>query len=167
MRLTAFPPLADRNAKLLILGSMPGARSLEENRYYAHPRNAFWQIVSDCYGGSRDNYAEITQRLLDAGVALWDVLLHCERPGSLDAHIKQDTIVCNDFEQFLTAHQSIENILFNGKTALHLFEKHIKPEPFFSNLQTQPKLHSLPSTSPAMAAMSYPEKLAIWRRHLF
>ncbi len=166
MRLTAFPPLAEKNAKTLILGSMPGVRSLEENRYYAHPRNAFWQIISDCFGGSRDNYAEITNHLLEAKLALWDVLLHCERPGSLDTNIKRDTIVCNDFEAFLSKHRSIHTVLFNGKTAQALFKKHVQNQPFFLQLEPKPVLHGLPSTSPAMASLSYAEKLAIWRSHL-
>ncbi len=166
MRLTAFPPIADANAKILILGSMPGAQSLTENRYYAHPRNSFWRIVCDCVGKATDDYEERTRILREAQWALWDVLLHCERPGSLDANIRNKTIVCNDFERFLSAHTSIRTILFNGKAAEAIFKKHVKTALFFQRLKVKPELHCLPSTSPAMASMSYEQKLVIWRQHL-
>jgi len=164
MRLTAFPPIADANAKILILGSMPGAQSLTENRYYAHPRNSFWRIVCDCVGKAtddyEDDYEERTRILREAQWALWDVLLHCERPGSLDASIKSKTIVCNDFEGFLSEHGSITTILFNGKAAETMFKKHVE------TLKVKPELYCLPSTSSAMASMSYEQKLAAWQKHL-
>lgn len=166
MRLTAFPPLAGNDARILILGSMPGARSLAENRYYAHPRNAFWRIICDCAGEVTDDYDERKRLLLEAQWAVWDVLLHCERPGSLDANIDTKTIVCNDFEEFLSSHQSIKTILFNGKAAKTMFNKHIKNNAFFSSLKAKPELHYLPSTSPAMASMSYEQKLLVWRSYL-
>ena len=37
----SFKPSIDNNSKILILGSMPGIKSLEEQQYYAHPQNRF------------------------------------------------------------------------------------------------------------------------------
>lgn len=81
-----FNPITNQSAKILILGSMPGVKSLEANEYYAHPRNAFWPIMNAIFGF--DAALPYTQRiaaLKAANVALWDVLQQCERTGSLDS----------------------------------------------------------------------------------
>lgn len=159
---TGFPPVADANSRVLVLGSMPGIMSLERQQYYAQPRNAFWPIMGELFGIAHDlDYARRLQGLLDSGVALWDVLRSCERRGSLDAKIDMKTAITNDFSGFFSAHPRIDRVFFNGATAARVFARRISPE-----LQEAGGgsigLIRLPSTSPAHAAMPYQEKLRRW-----
>jgi double-stranded uracil-DNA glycosylase len=156
----SFPPIADKNARLLILGSIPGKASLEAGEYYAHPRNQFWRIIAELLAtGPLIDYPSKTQALLDAHIALWDVMHSCFRAGSLDAAINKNSIVTNDFKAFLAKHPHINQVFFNGATAEQAFRRLILP-----NL-TKPtlRLHRLPSTSPAHAALSFQQKLLDWR----
>ena len=83
-----FPPIASPDARILILGSMPGRASLAAGQYYAHPRNAFWPIMGSLldFDASRDYPARV-DALKVAGIAVWDILDSCHRPGSLDSAI--------------------------------------------------------------------------------
>src|SRR5690606_29512 len=113
-----FPPLLAPGARVLILGSMPGAASLRAQAYYAHPRNAFWPIMGALYGFEpAAPYDVRCAALTSAGVAVWDVLQACERPGSLDAAIVADSRVANDFSGLFAQQPTIRRILFNGATA--------------------------------------------------
>ena len=63
--------------------------------------NAFWSIMSMLYGFNHElDYRGRKEMLMENGVAVWDVLQSCKRLGSLDANIKQSTIVTNDFACF-------------------------------------------------------------------
>jgi len=155
-----FPPVARASARILVLGSLPGARSLAEQEYYAHPQNVFWPLMNEIFG-IRGNYADRCRGLMDNRVALWDVLQASVRPGSLDADIRVDTAVANDFGAFLAKYPGIERIAFNGKKAEALFMRMV-PHDLHAHL----KLVGLPSTSPAYAAMSYSGKLSAWRTGL-
>jgi double-stranded uracil-DNA glycosylase len=154
-----FPPVAAAGARVLILGSMPGRVSLDAVRYYAHPRNAFWRIMGDLFGaGPELPYEERLDKLMARGIALWDVIAACERYGSLDADIVAGSVQANDFTAFLAEYPSIEHIYFNGTAAEAAFQRHVLP----GLGAPPPRLHRLPSTSPAHAARGYAEKLAAW-----
>ncbi len=156
----SFPPVADSSARVLILGSMPGAVSLAAHEYYAHPRNAFWRIMGDLIGAGTDlPYARRLEKLKAAGIALWDVIAECHRPGSLDSAIVGESVVANDFSAFLAVHRSIRHVFFNGGAAETKFRRHVLPQ--VKNLGLN--YCRLPSTSPAHAARGYAEKLAAWR----
>ena len=158
---TGFPPVARADAEILILGSLPGQRSLAERRYYAHPQNAFWRIMADVFGIAGD-YAGRCAGLVEARVALWDVLERSVRPGSLDAAIRLSTARPNDFEAFFARHPRIDRVGLNGKKAALLFEKRVLPA-----LSRPPaEIVPLPSTSPAHAAMPYAGKRRYWRAFL-
>ncbi len=153
-RLRSFPPVADHNAKILILGSMPGIKSLNENEYYAHQRNDFWKIMGKLVSAHPDlPYEQRLEVLKQAGLALWDVLQSCSREGSLDANIKHEQ--ANDFATFFENHPLITHVYFNGAKAEQSFKKFVLKKQMLPEL----KLHRLPSTSPAHAGMRYEEKL--------
>ena len=160
--ITCFPPVAAADARLLILGSIPGRESLRQQQYYAHPRNAFWPIIMEVFGAAPDlAYSERLRLLTDHGIALWDVIDQCRRPTSLDSDIDPVSVQVNDFARFLAAHRHIATICFNGTTAEATFRRRILP---FLDLQHRTlALLRLPSTSPANAGCSYADKLARWR----
>ncbi len=166
--LSALAPIENPAARTLILGSMPGAASLQAQQYYAHPQNAFWPIMLAMHGDDRLTATEFTYEnriklIKNNGIALWDVLQECIRPGSLDARIVLNSAVCNDFEQFLQQHPRLRTIAFNGKTAEQLFRKRVAPN---LTLDRQIQLVGLPSSSPAMATLSRAEKIARWKSSL-
>jgi len=155
---TGFPPVARRDARVLVLGSLPSERSLVERQYYAHPQNAFWPIMRELVGAT-GTYEERCERLLEARIALWDVLKQSVRPGSMDADIQLGASEANDFEGFMLDHREIGLICFNGKKAEQMFHKFVQQETIRSELRYE----ALPSTSPAYASMPFAEKLNKWR----
>lgn len=158
--ISSFAPIADRSARVLILGSIPGIASLQANQYYAHPRNGFWRIVGELIGFDAEaDYPARAQALIDAGIALWDVVESCHRPGSLDADIAKDSVVVNDFAGFFRDHPAIREVFFNGAAAELAFRRHVVPKVAVEGL----RLMRLPSTSPANAGLSHAQKLAAWR----
>jgi len=148
---------------------MPGEVSLSTQRYYAHPRNAFWWIVSQIFDfpdtdiAAPLNYSERVHHLETVGVAVWDVLYDCQRDGSLDSNIQPDSERANDFFAFFDANPSIRLIGFNGAAAKRIFMRHC--DSVFEHFQTLDWVQ-LPSTSPAYAAMPRSKKLEIWRSNL-
>ena len=157
-----FAPIADSNAVVLILGSMPSTRSLDAHQYYAHPHNSFWPIMSALFANGQSlDYKHKQQLLHRHKIALWDVLNRCHRKGSLDSSINDDSIVVNDFNQFFTEHPSIEAVYFNGTRAQQEYNKRVlaRLDARFSAIRYQ----RLPSTSPAMASLSFEQKLQQWK----
>lgn len=162
--LYGFPPIARATARILVLGSMPGVASLRAGEYYAHPHNRFWPIMGEILGfDAGAPYARRKAALMKAGIALWDVVASCEREGSLDASIAEDSIVANDFAGFLAAHRRIARVCFNGRKAEAAWRRHVLPQ-----WAVPPALEYrlLPSTSPAHAGMGYRSKLRHWRQAL-
>ena len=159
-RRRSFAPVADGSVTRLILGSMPGEASLRAGQYYAHPRNLFWRILGEILGMDPGmSYASRVGALLSEGIALWDVLDSCIRPGSMDAAIEMDSVIVNDFKTFFARHPQVRRVYFNGSTAERCYRRWVSPL-----LPAVPLIcERLPSTSPAHAAMSYEKKLAAWR----
>jgi len=156
-----FSPVVGGNARVLILGSLPGRRSLEAGQYYAQPHNAFWRIMRMLVGaGPELEYEARLERLRIAGIALWDVLAAGQRPGSLDASIVKATAVVNDFTSLFEREPNIELICFNGRTAEALFSRRVVPS--LTPAQSRITRLGLPSTSPAYASMPFAEKLERW-----
>jgi len=142
---------------VLVLGSMPGAASLLAGQYYAHRQNRFWPFMGVLVGAHPAlPYAQRLQRLGSAGIAVWDVIAHCRREGSLDTSIRDETV--NDFEPFLAQHPGVSTVLFNGAKAETTFLRRV-PTLAGGELRHQ----RLPSTSPANASQTDAAKLAAWR----
>ncbi len=159
-----FEAAADDHAQVLILGSLPGQVSLQQGEYYANPLNAFWTIMGNICGASRDlPYPSRLRRFNACGIALWDVCASAQRPGSLDA--KLSNIETNDFGSFLARHPGIGLICFNGSTASRLYFRRVLPGllPPYAAIRRE----VLPSTSPAHAAMPFQQKLSRWREVLY
>ena len=98
-RVRSFEPIVGHQPRILILGSMPGTASLHATQYYAHPRNAFWPIISELFDLPSGDYETRAALLARKGVAVWDVLKTCFRAGSLDSAIDDRTIVVNDLDR--------------------------------------------------------------------
>ena len=154
-RIEAFEPIFGENPKILILGSMPSVKSLENMEYYGHGRNQFWRIMGDLFGFKRDDdYGLRKRRIIENKIAVWDVIGSCERKGSLDRDIKNAKY--NDIIGFIKDNPSIEKIVLNGGKAGAIYRKR-----FAAHL---PHLESLVlySTSPANA-IPYERKYAQWK----
>lgn len=155
MKSFSFAPISNKQANILILGTMPGTKSLELNQYYGHNQNNFWKFMFNIFNEDFSNDYETKKALLQKNkIALWDVLQFCDRVGSLDSAIKNE--IANDFETFLKQHPNIKTILFNGQKAAAFFKKYVQ-------LKNQYQLITLPSTSPANAAKTYQSKLDEWK----
>jgi len=162
---TSFAAIENEDAQILILGSMPGVESLKQQRYYAHPRNAFWPIMSTLFELAEElSYQQRCVNLISNKIALWDVLRSCQRQGSLDSNIESSSIITNNFTEFLQAHRAIKLIAFNGAKAEQLFNKYVLPT--LTDNQLRITRTRLPSTSPAHAAMSFQQKCAQWQQVL-
>jgi hypoxanthine-DNA glycosylase len=170
-RLRGFPPIERADARVLILGTMPGAASLAAARYYAHRRNAFWPIMEALlHWPAGADYETRTGWLRDAGIALWDVLRECHREGSLDTAIESDSMRLNDFVGFFRAHRHIRCVACNGTAAERLFRAQALPalrqRLWSAGDAAEPVLLRLPSTSPAHAGRRLEAKLDAWREAL-
>ena len=160
-RIHGFPPISRADARILILGSMPSRESLARRQYYAHPRNAFWPIISALLEIGEAGYADRVGGVQARGVAVWDVLQACFRRGSLDSEIDNRTLVPNDFGPFFREHPAIRRVFFNGAKAESVYLKRVLPG-LPDGAAALPRLR-LPSTSPAHAALSLEQKTAAWR----
>lgn len=156
-----FAPISRPDARILILGSMPSRQSLAQQQYYAHPRNAFWPILTMLLEIETTTYDERAAQLTARGVAVWDVLQACYRSGSLDSAIDDRSVVTNDFPRFFREHPGVRNVYFNGGKAESLYRKHVLP--VLAGATAGLPLRRLPSTSPAHAGMSLEAKLLAWR----
>ena len=155
-RIYSFAPVVGESPRILILGSMPSVKSLEETQYYGHPRNAFWRIQAAMFEEEfTTNYDERILRLKRHGIAFWDSVSSCVRHGSLDSSITEE--IPNDIPRLLHENPTIGHIFFNGHAAENIFRKHHKSLKDFPSTR-------LPSTSPAAAAMTFEQKLEQWRR---
>ncbi len=152
--LTGFPPAMQADARLLILGSFPGEASLAAQQYYAHPRNQFWRLLSAVLDDDLAalGYAQRLARLAQHRIGLWDVIIACEREGSLDASIRRAQVA--DFSVLHQGFPELTTIAFNGKTS-----GRFAPQFEAAGFRTL----VLPSSSPANAQLSFEQKLVKWR----
>jgi len=112
-----LPPIAAPDARLFILGSLPGDASLAARQYYAHPTNQFWRLLGEAIGDDLTgiDYAARLERLAARRIGLWDVVASAKRPGSLDQAIREAQH--NQVQHLLTDYPSLRAIAFNGGSA--------------------------------------------------
>jgi hypoxanthine-DNA glycosylase len=148
-----LPPVAREDARLFILGSLPGDVSLAAQRYYAHPRNAFWRLVGRATGEDLQSldYAARLERLMANRIGLWDVVAHATRRGSLDQAIRGAGH--NPLADYLAGFEHVDAVAFNGTAAASAGRKLLQA--------TGLKLIDLPSSSPANTR-SIEEKASAW-----
>jgi hypoxanthine-DNA glycosylase len=158
----SFPPIVTPNARLLILGTLPGDASLRLQQYYGHPRNHFWPLVAAIFGEAVPaDYAGRVALLKRNRCALWDVLESAERAGSSDAAIRN--AVANPFAAFFADYPDIKTIAFNGQKARALFRRHVVKAGHV--LEQNFTTIDLPSSSP-LYTKPLDEKLGVWRAKL-
>jgi TDG/mug DNA glycosylase family protein len=147
-------PVGSADAKLLILGSLPGEASLAAQRYYAHPTNQFWRLLGGAIGEdlvARD-YEERLRRLAEREIALWDVVAEAQRQGSLDGAIRAATP--NQLADYVGTHPRLDTLAFNGRTAATIGRRALGERPGLTFVD-------LPSSSAALAR-PFAEKARAW-----
>ncbi len=150
-----FPPLYDKNSKILILGSFPSVKSREQNFFYGHPQNRFWKVVAKVLEKEIPTTIEEKREfLLSSNIALWDVIASCEITGSSDSSIKN--VVANDLTEILET-ANIKKIFVNGKTAEKYYNRYIKNK-------IGREAVCLPSTSPANAMWNVESLVEEWEK---
>ena len=150
----SFEPISNIHITVLILGTIPGVKSLQVGEYYANPTNKFWSIISTITKNEIPlTYADKKELLLKTGIGIWDVVHTADRKGSLDMHIKNAQP--NNLTDFIAAHQHLKTIAFNGKKAQVLFDRHFKRDKEINYL-------TLPSTSAAHTTMNFEKKCQLW-----
>ena len=155
-----FPPIIEATSRVLILGTMPGVESLRRQQYYANPRNQFWRILAAIFHSQvPETYTDRIALLHQKHLAVWDVLQHCERPGSLDQAIRNATP--NDFRELFKTYENLRVIVFNGQKAHALFEQGVLKQLGPKEIKL-PRL-LMPSTSPA-ATLPLSTKIERWQQ---
>lgn len=153
----SFKPSIDNNSKVLILGSMPGMKSLKEQQYYAHPQNRFWKVLGQICNVNTLQELDYSQKLtilLQNNIALWDTIKSCKREGSLDSDIQNE--IPNNIKKLLKKYPNIENICLNGNKSYSAFKK------YFPDLLQKYNCYRMPSTSPANAKYSLDRLVQEW-----
>lgn len=157
----SFKPSIDEHSTVLILGSMPGVKSLEEQQYYAHPQNRFWKVMASICNEPKlyeFAYDLKLKTLLNSNIALWDTIKSCKREGSLDSDIQNETP--NDIKGLLKNYPNIKIICLNGNKSYSAFKK------YFPDLLEKYNCHKMPSTSPANARYSLDILIKEWSKVL-
>jgi hypoxanthine-DNA glycosylase len=153
-RISSFPPIIDQESKILILGSVPGVKSLEKQEYYGHPQNKFWKIIFELFEVDfTENYVEKIEILKKNKIAVWDAIDTCERKGSLDSEIINEE--ANDIKNLLQTHPNIRAIFCNGGKSYKNLKKIL-------DKNSEIPVYLLPSTSP-LHTISFEKKLEDWK----
>ena len=153
----SFAPIADEDSRILILGSMPGIKSLEQQEYYAHPQNRFWRLLALLLDeAAPQDYAAKQALLYKHHVALWDTLGYCERDGSLDSNIKNEAP--NAVVELAGELPHLQAVVCNGGKAGAAFKKY-----FAKKMPERVQIFYLPSTSPANARLRLEDLAEQWQ----
>jgi hypoxanthine-DNA glycosylase len=151
---SALPPIISPESRILILGSMPGEKSLASQQYYANRGNHFWKLMFSVFDEPFSfDYGDRLRLLIKHQIALWDVLAYCEREGSLDSKIKNES--ANDFNYFFEKYPNIAHVLFSSQAAEKYYDRYAARDQRVS-------YGVLPSPSGANAGKTFAQKLEAW-----
>jgi len=148
--INSFDPIIDKNSLILILGTIPGKKSLEKKEYYAYSGNKFWEIIYSIFGADfkqSTSYVDKKEFLKSKRIALWDVLRSCNRRGSSDSKIENPQM--NDFIGLFEKHPNLKHIAFNGENALIYFVRYF------------------PRNDPSIKLEFYPKTTTVFNREIF
>lgn len=155
---TSFDPISNADTTILILGTMPGDKSLEIGEYYGHPRNRFWKIISAITENDLPlTYSDKKELLIKSKIGIWDVAHKANRKGSLDSAIEDEEP--NDLGDFILRQKNLKVIGFNGAKSQALFDKYF-------DRKGEIKYISLQSTSPANTGIDFGNICKQWRQLL-
>jgi len=155
---TSFDPISSNATTILVLGTMPGDKSLELGEYYGHPRNRFWKIISTITNNELPlTYSDKKGLLLKSKIGIWDVAHKANRKGSLDSAIEDEEP--NDLDDFIARHKNLKVIGLNGTKSEALFDKYF-------DRKSSLKYISLPSTSLANTGIDFDNICKLWRQVL-
>jgi hypoxanthine-DNA glycosylase len=155
---TSFLPISNPETEILILGTLPGEKSLQMQEYYAHPQNKFWRIIAAITNSNFPvSYCDKRDILIKHKIGVWDVVGEAKRIGSLDSNIFDETP--NDLDEFIANHKRLKVVGFNGAKAVKLFDKYFGR---YENI----RYVALPSSSPANARISFDEICVRWQEIL-
>lgn len=149
-----FPPIVDNECKILILGSVPSVKSMQEMFYYGHKQNRFWKVldVLFCCEVSKISKEGKTEFLLKHHIALYDSVFECDIFGSSDSKIQN--VIHADIKSLVSG-TKISHIFANGQKS---FEELLKGNAWAKDIATK-----LPSTSPANASFSLEKLCESWK----
>ena len=151
---SSMAPVGAPDARLLILGSLPGEASLAAQRYYAHPTNQFWRLLGSALGEDLAGlaYEERLARLAEREIALWDVVAKAIRVGSLDGAIRSAS--ANALTEYVATHPRLRAVAFNGRAAAAIGRRALGEQPRLV-------LIDLPSSSAALTR-PFDDKARSW-----
>ena len=157
-----FSPIEDAESEILVLGTVPGKKSLERGEYYADNTNVFWKLLSEFFNDGIPflNYQQKKDCVHANHIAVWDVCKSCIRSNSSDDEIKNP--VFNDLQSFVKQHPRLKIIAFNGNKAQTQGMPLVRP---FMNEPYNLKIFSLVSTSGSVNGQSEKRKRQ-WRNVL-
>ncbi len=164
-RITGFPPIIGKKSKILILGTLPGPKSLKVEKYYEDKRNHFWKILGCVFARKiwLLSYEEKCKFLHRKRIAVWDVLHSGRRVGGSDKNIKHETP--NDMLSLFNKRRAIEAVGFNGEASLMFFSKYNR-DLFDTFGERQIRYCLLPSSSGANAHMRRDDKIQVWKHFI-
>ena len=152
-----FEPIVFNDSEILILGTFPSIKSFENNFYYSHPKNQFWDILSIIFNDKKPNTIEEKINFLKKHkIALWDAICECKRKKGNSRDDNLEIIKPCDIEKLLKQYLNIKKVAVTSRVAQKVIKKH------FPNLQ----IIYLPSPSPLNARIKLQEKAKIWKKSL-
>lgn len=160
-----FAPFINNDSEILILGSFPSVKSLENNFYYMNETNRFYKILARIFNINIQEIETLEEKkkfLKDNHIALYDVIKSCYIEESKDESISKN-IIPIDLTNLLNKYKDIKKIIITGKKAEILFKKYLLNKINDKNL----RIFYLPSTSSANAKFKLENLIEIYKKVIF